>query len=365
MINKIKNITKNIDFTIISCITLLLTYNLLILYSASNKDILIISKRLIHIIISYILMIYITINLNKQYYKNNAYLFYIICNILLLFVFINGNIIKGAQRWINLYFFKFQPSEIIKISIPIIINKILSDNNYKINNLLNLIYLTSITLIPITLIYIQPDLGTSILIILYLAIPLYLNGLNNKIIIMLTILGIVISPLIWKYMLHNYQKQRIITIFSNKNNNDLKKNGYHTYQSKIAIGSGGLYGKGTFLGTQSKFHFIPENKTDFIFTLIAEEHGFVGICLILLIYLILIIRSLLISINNNFFFNKILISNLIINFFIHILINIGMVIGILPVVGIPLPLMSYGGTSLLSTMCMFGIIMSLQNKNIY
>ncbi len=356
-----KNINKT-DIIIIICIICILIYSILLIYSANinNKNNNIIYKKFFHIIISLIIMFHI-IKFNKKYYINNAYIIYIICNLLLIYTYLYGYITNGAKRWIDIKIIKFQPSEIAKISVPILITKILKKNNYLINNIKIITLIIIITLIPSILIYLQPDLGTSILILLYGVIGLYLGGINKKIILISIILLILSIPFIWKFLLYKYQKNRIITLFNN--NNDILNNGYQINQSKIAIGSGGLYGKGIFLGTQSKFNFIPENKTDFIFTLIAEEHGFIGILFILLIYLILITRSLIICINNNDIFNKLLISNLIINFCIHIIINIGMVIGLFPIVGVPLPLISYGGTSLIVTISMFAIIMSLK-KNI-
>ncbi len=357
-----KNI-KKIDIVIILCIIFILIYSILLLYSSNinSKNNNIIYKKIFHIIVGLIIMLYI-INFDKKYYIKNAYIIYIICNLLLIYVFIYGYIINGAKRWINIKIIKFQPSEIAKITVPILITKILNENNYPIKNIKKIILIIIITLIPSILIYLQPDLGTSILILLYGIIGLYLSGINKKIILLFIIITLLIIPFLWKFLLYKYQKNRIITLFNKES--DILNNGYQINQSKIAIGSGGIYGKGIFLGTQSKFNFIPENKTDFIFTLIAEEHGFIGILIILLIYIILIVKTLIICIKDNDIFNKLLISNLIINFCIHIFINIGMVIGVFPIVGIPLPLISYGGTSLITTISMFAIIMSLKKINI-
>ncbi len=357
MINKIKKKLINIDIIILLSITSLLIYSLILIYSSSNKNILIIFKRIIHIIIGYISMIYFS-NWEIKDYKNNSLILYILSNILLFIVYIKGYTIKGAKRWINLKFIKFQPSEILRLSLPIFISKIIYyyNNNYNTNKIFKIII---ITVIPSILIYLQPDLGTSISILFYSIIALYLNGINKKIIFISIILFISSIPVTWKFLLHKYQKDRIISLFNKKN---ILNKGYQNYQSKIAIGSGGKYGKGIFSGTQTRFNFLPENKTDFIFCLIAEEYGFIGICILFIIYSILILRCIFLSIYNNFFFNKILISNLIINFFIQILINISMVNGLIPIVGIPLPLISYGGTSLIITMSVFGIIMSLKNN---
>ncbi len=358
MIKKIKNIYKNLDLTILICITILTIYSILLIYSASNKNTHLVYKRLIHICISFIAMIIIS-KFKYTFYKNNAYIFYILCNILLLLVNIYGYIIKGAKRWINIGILQFQPSEIVKLIIPIIIAKYINDNHpLKFKDLLKT---KIIILIPTILVYLQPDLGTAILIIISGLITLYLGGINKKMILILTILISISIPILWKFFLHNYQKERIITLFNNKSSN----NGYQINQSKISIGSGGKYGKGLFQGTQSKLGFIPEKKTDFIFTIIAEEHGFIGVCFTISIYILLILKSFFISIKSKTFFEKLFSTSYVIIFFINTLVNICMVSGLLPIVGIPLPLISYGGTSLITNMCMFGIIMSIKKKKEY
>ncbi len=359
MIKKIKNIYKNIDITIFTCILILSIYSILIIYSASNQNIYIVYKRIIHLCIGLFIMIFVS-QFKSIFYRNYTYIFYIICNILLIIVYIKGHIIKGAKRWINIGIFQFQPSETIKLILPIIIAQYIS-NNYPLKTK-DLFKTTIIILIPTILVYLQPDLGTSILIIVSGMITLYLGGINKKMIFISIILSIISIPILWNFFLHNYQKERIITLF---NNNKSLKQGYQINQSKISIGSGGKYGKGIFRGTQSRLGFIPEKKTDFIFTIIAEEHGFLGVCFILTIYSILILRSFYISINNNIFFEKLFCTSFVIIFFINTLVNICMVSGILPIVGIPLPLISYGGTSLITNICMFGIIMATKKKKEY
>ncbi len=356
MIKKIKNIYNNIDITILVCIIILSIYSTLLIYSASQKNIFIIYKKIIHLLISIFLMIFIS-QLNSTFYKNNANLLYILCNILLFIVYIKGHISKGAQRWINLGIIQFQPSEITKIVIPIIIAKYINDNYpLKIKDLFKSLI---IIFIPSILVYLQPDLGTSILIFTSGIITLYLGGINKKNILILIILSIIFTPILWKFFLHNYQKERIITLLTNSKS---LKNGYQINQSKISIGSGGKYGKGIFNGTQSRLGFVPEEKTDFIFSLIAEEHGFFGICCLLIIYIILILKSFYISINSNSFFEKLFSTSLVLIFSISTLINISMVSGLLPIVGIPLPLISYGGSSLITNISIFGIIMSIKKN---
>ncbi len=353
--NIIKTI-KNIDKIIFLCTILLSIYSIILIYSSSNQNISIILKKILHIIISILIMFFLS-KLNINFYKKNANLFYIILNILLLFVIIKGHIIKGAQRWIDLKIIKFQPSEISKIIVILLIaNKI--SNNYPLK-FIDIIYCIIVTIIPTILTYLQPDLGTSLLIIISGLITLFLGGINKKNIFILTILTIFMIPISWKFLLHEYQKKRIITLINHK---DKFNKNYHINQSKISIGSGGIYGKGILCGTQSKFNFIPENNTDFIFTTIAEENGFLGICILLLVYSILIIKIFLISIKNKNIFSKLVTASFSTILSIYIFINIGMVIGILPIVGIPLPLISYGGSSLISIMSMLGIIISINKK---
>ncbi len=354
--NKKKNFLK-LDYIILLCISILLLYSIIFIYKENKQNKYLIIKKIIQIIISIITMIVVS-NINPVFYKKNANIIYIICNILLIIVLLTSKINKGAKRWINLHFFKFQPSELFKIIIPIMISKIINENSYPIENkkiILSLI----IIFIPAIMIVIQPDLGTAILIIISGFITLYFGGIKKKKIFFFLLILPIILPIIWIFFLKNYQKNRILTLFNyNKKNNSTN---YHINQSKIAIGSGGLWGKGILNGTQSKFEFIPEQTTDFIFAVIAEETGYIGIIILLLIYIILITKSLFITYKTKNNFNKLLSSSLIAIFSICIFINISMVIGILPIVGIPLPLISYGGSSTLCMTIIFGIIIAIKN----
>ncbi len=359
MLKKIIIFISKTDLILITYLLILSTYSLLILWNTSEKNTNLIYHRLIHILIS-IFILLITSQINTYFYEKYIYILYIICNLTLILVNIFGHINKGAQRWINIGLIQFQPSEIIKIILPITISKITNQNYFKYNILI-LISIISI-LIPSILVLIQPDLGTSILILISGITILIIKKLKKNTIILLIIITCTLIPPIWKFILHDYQKERILILFNKKKQLINKK--YHLIQSKTAIGSGGLYGKFNYKNTQSKLNFIPEKKTDFIFAVIAEETGLIGIYILLLTYILLIYRSLNIIKNTKNRFEKELGLSLIINFFLHIFINISMVNGLLPVVGITLPFISYGGSSLISNMLIFGIIMSIKNKKI-
>ncbi len=353
-----KKIIYNIDKIIILCILFISIYGMLITYSSSNFNKTILFRKIIFTIIGFII-IFILLQIKIIFYKKYIYYIYTICNLMLLITCIWGNTTKGSQRWINLKIIKFQPSELIKIVLPITVSKMIH-NHVIFLNIKNIIFPILIIIIPTILVYIQPDLGTSILIFLSGFIILYLRGLRKLFLYISIIIIIFTLPIIWNYYLHDYQKKRIFMLLNY--NKDPLGSGYNTIYSKITIGSGGIYGKGIFHGNLSKKKITPENTTDFAFTILAEETGIIGIIILIINYLILIISGLIISIYTENIFYKLISSGLTINFAIYIFINIAMVNGILPVVGIPLPLISYGGSSLICTMSIFGILISI-NKN--
>ncbi|MGD8812553.1 MAG: rod shape-determining protein RodA, partial [Thioalkalispiraceae bacterium] len=268
-----------------------------------------------------------------------------------------GEVGKGAQRWLSLGFFRFQPSEIMKIAVPIMIAWYLADAVLPPRRLQLLTALT-ILVIPTLLVAKQPDLGTALLIASSGIFVLLLAGLQWKLIFGSLLVLVASTPLAWNYLLHDYQRQRVLT-FLNPENDPLGA-GYHIIQSTIAIGSGGLYGKGWLNGTQSHLDFLPERSTDFIFAVFGEEFGFLGILLLLVIYGVIIVRGLIIANQAQDTFTRLLAGSLVLTFFVYIFVNIGMVSGILPVVGVPLPLISYGGTSMVTLLSGFGILMSIQ-----
>ncbi|BAP58495.1 rod shape-determining protein RodA [Candidatus Tachikawaea gelatinosa] len=350
----------NFDFLFLFIIFTLLIYSVIIIWSAATQNVTIIYNKIFQIIIGTFIL-FITANISPKSYQKYAFYFYIICIFLLVFVNIYGYMSKGSQRWINLKIIQFQPSETLKIAVPLLITQIVNHTGFPIkfkNFCVSLILIA----IPAILIAKQPDLGTACIILLSGFLVLFLAGINWKIILTFILTLLIFSLIYWFFFMHDYQKNRILTLF--KPDSVSLKAGYHIIQSKIAIGSGGLYGKGWKNGTQSKLQFLPEPYTDFVFSVIAEEFGLIGVIVLIILYLILIFRGLFIAIQTNDRFARILISGLMLTLFFCVFINISMVSGILPVVGLPLPLISYGGSSLVTLMAEFGIIMSLySHKN--
>jgi rod shape determining protein RodA len=289
-------------------------------------------------------------------YQRWALWVYLIGIILLVAVLIGGHIGKGAERWLNLGFIRFQPSEMMKLALPMF----LAWHYHRIHLPLTLsaiFFSAIIILVPVLLTAKQPDLSTALLLIISGGSVLLLAGLSWYLIGMLITLGALSAPLIW-YLLHDYQRQRVLTFLNPER--DPLGSGYHIIQSKIAIGSGGLFGKGWLNGTQSHLHFLPEHSTDFIFAVCGEEFGFIGNMILIMIFMIIIGRGLYITMNAQDTFTRLLAGSLTLTFFVSFFVNMGMVTGILPVAGLPLPLVSYGGSSIMTLMAGFGILMSIQ-----
>lgn len=284
-----------------------------------------------------------------------AYWIYAISVILLIFVMFFGHVGMGAQRWLNLGFIKIQPSELVKVSVVLALAKYfaaLSINEIQSNTYL--LFPAFLVLFPVALVLKQPDLGTAISLLLIASIVFFIAGVQIRKFAILLIAGILAFPIIWKYGLHDYQRQRVI-IFMNPEQ-DIMGSGYHITQSKISLGSGGFWGKGYLQGTQSHLNFLPEKQTDFIFTMFAEEFGMFGcLCLFALIIAILwqCYRSAFVCRNT---FGRLLALGLAANFFVYFFINTAMVMGLLPVVGVPSPLLSYGGTAMMTILFAFGLI---------
>jgi len=267
-----------------------------------------------------------------------------------------GVIGKGAQRWLDLVFFRFQPSEIMKLAVPMMIAWYISRFNLppKIRHILAGFILVGI---PTLLIAKQPDLGTSLLIASSGIFGLFLAGMSWRFITMVAIAASAFTPIMWFFLMQDYQKQRVLTFLNPES--DPLGSGYHIIQSQIAIGSGGLEGKGWMQGTQSQLEFLPERHTDFIFAVFSEEFGLWGVLGLLAIYAFIVIRGMMIAVNAQEAFSKILAGSITLTFFVYVFVNMGMVSGILPVVGVPLPLVSYGGTSMVTLLAGFGILMSI------
>jgi len=285
-----------------------------------------------------------------------GYLFYIVILFLLIWATLYGVKASGSQRWINLYFINLQPSELMKVAIIICLAKYYHRIQLnQINNFQHILSALIILALPIILVITQPDLGTSILIAFSGLTVMWFAGLNIKYFIYSFIVLLVSMPFVISF-LKPYQKLRILT-FLNPNRDPLGA-GYQIIQSKIAVGSGGLTGKGFLKGTQSYLEFLPEKHTDFIFTLFAEEYGFLGSLGLLLIYIIIIYRIVRIGLISRSYFSKLFCYSFASAIFLYITVNMSMVLGLLPIVGSPLPIMSYGGSSMLATMIGFSIVMS-------
>jgi rod shape determining protein RodA len=347
---------KNFDYILLACILMLGFISLTTMYSTDGGKILFHTKsHFIKIIIFTFMMLVISF-INIKFWFFIGYLSYLVIIGLLVWTYLFGVTSSGSQRWIDLYFINLQPSELMKIFIILCLAKYF--HRMKLENV-NSIYtiLTSliIILLPMGLVIVQPDLGTSLLIAISGIAVLWFAGINYKYFIY-TMLGFVISlPFIIAF-LKPYQKLRVLT-FLNPDRDPLGA-GYQIIQSKIAVGSGGIFGKGFLKGTQSYLEFLPEKHTDFIFTLFSEEFGFAGSVILLLIYAIIIYRIMIIGASSRSYFAKIFCYSFAAAIFVYITINMSMVLGLLPIVGSPLPIMSYGGSSMLATMIGFGVVMS-------
>ena len=347
---------KNLDFILLFGIILLSIISLIVMYSTDGGDILYHTKsHFIKLAVFFTLMLAIAF-LNIKFWHITSYFFYFVVLLLLIWVYFYGIKVSGSQRWMNLYFIVLQPSELMKITIILCLSKYFHrlkiDN---VNSATTIVISISVILIPTFLVIAQPDLGTSILIASSGLIILWLGGVKIKYFLYSFVTFLISLPFIISF-LKPYQKLRILTFLDP--DRDPLGAGYQIIQSKIAIGSGGLDGKGFLKGTQSYLDFLPEKHTDFIFTLFSEEFGFLGSIVLLLVYSIIIIRIIRIGAISRSNFAKLFCFGFAFAIFIYIFVNLSMVLGLLPIVGSPLPIMSYGGSSMLATMIGFGIVLS-------
>ena len=347
---------KNLDFILLFCLILLSIVSVLVMYSTDGGQVLYHTKsHFIKLLTFFSLMIVISF-FNIRLWHITSYFIYFIIILLLIWVSTYGIKVSGSQRWINLYFIVLQPSELMKIGIILCLAKyyhrLKIDN---INSFTSILVALSIIIVPIILVLSQPDLGTSVLIALSGLIILWLAGVKMKYFFISFITFLISLPFIISF-LKPYQKLRILTFLDP--DRDPLGAGYQIIQSKIAIGSGGLSGKGFLKGTQSYLEFLPEKHTDFIFTLFSEEFGFVGSICLLSIYSIIIIRVIRIGVISRSDFAKLFCFGFAFAIFVYIVVNLCMVLGLLPIVGSPLPILSYGGSSMLATMIGFGIVLS-------
>ena len=352
---------KNLDYVLLFCILLLGSISLATMYSTDGGEVLFHTKsHFIKFTIFTMMMLLISF-INIKYWFAVGYLSYLVVIGLLIGTYFFGITSSGSQRWINLYFLNLQPSELMKIFIILCLAKYFHRMRLeKVNSIYTILTSLIIIILPMGLVIVQPDLGTSLLIAISGIAVLWFAGINNRYFIY-TMMGFIIAlPFIIAF-LKPYQKLRVLT-FLNPDRDPLGA-GYQIIQSKIAVGSGGIFGKGFLKGTQSYLEFLPEKHTDFIFTLFSEEFGFVGSALLLLIYAIIIYRIVAIGASSRSYFAKIFCYSFGSAIFVFITINMSMVLGLLPIVGSPLPIMSYGGSSMLATMIGFGIVMSARVHN--
>ena len=330
------------------------TLGLFVLYSAAGGDEQLLMRQILRLGLAFGSMAIIA-QLRPQWMERWTPWLYGIGLLLLLAVLVAGDVGKGAQRWLDLGFVRFQPSEMMKLAVPMMVAWYFSDKRLPPGGW-QLLIAGMLIIVPVILIAMQPDLGTSLLIGSAGFFALFLAGLSWRLLGSLAVVAAAGAPVLWHFM-HDYQRQRVITFLDPEQ--DPLGAGYHIIQSKIAIGSGGLFGKGWLNGTQAHLEFLPERSTDFIFAVLGEEFGLVGIGVLLLVYSFIIVRSLYIATQAQDTFARLLGGSLAMTFFIYIIVNTGMVTGLLPVVGLPLPMVSYGGTSMVTLMAGFGILMSI------
>ncbi|MES9843015.1 MAG: rod shape-determining protein RodA [Candidatus Sedimenticola sp. PURPLELP] len=345
----------HLDLPLLTGLILLCGFGLVVLYSASGQDMGQIQRQAIRLALAFCGMVVLA-QIPTSVLRRWSPWLYGIGILMLIAVLAFGEVGKGAQRWLNLGFFRFQPSELLKLAVPMMIAWFLAEKalppRWK-----RLAAAGILILVPVLLIARQPDLGTSLLVASAGVFVLFLAGLSWRFIGGMVLTAIPTAWVLWQWGMHAYQRNRVLTFLDPER--DPLGTGYHIIQSKIAIGSGGLYGKGWLNGTQSHLEFLPERTTDFIFAVIAEEFGFIGIISLLALYIFIILRGLYIAAQAQDTFSRLLGGALTLVFFVYLFVNTGMVSGILPVVGVPLPLISYGGTSLVTIMAGFGILMSI------
>ena len=345
----------HIDFPLFLAFLAIFIISLTAIYSASNSNFDAAINQGIKILISIFAMALVAQFSPLTYARVGPWL-YFICLVLLILVLLIGETRNGATRWLNIGITSFQPSELMKIAMPLMIARYISKGALP-PNILSVALSITIVLVPSYLIMQQPDLGTSILVAFSGLVVIFLSGLKKRYLAVAFTLFIAYLPFMWS-SIHPFQKKRVLS-FLNPESDPLGA-GYHLIQSKIAIGSGGLFGKGWLKSTQGQLDFLPERTTDFIFPILAEEFGFLGVSLIIVIYLFIIGRGIMIAINAQDLFSRLLASSISLTFFVYFFVNIAMTTGLLPVVGVPLPLISSGGTSMVTIMIGLGMLISVQ-----
>jgi rod shape determining protein RodA len=346
-----------LDVTLCAALMLLAAVGLITLYSAGGSELGMVERQGIRLAIGFGVMLVLA-QVPPATLKGWTPWLYLGGVMLLLAVMFAGDVSKGAQRWLDLRLVRFQPAEVMKLVVPMMVAWYLAGNRMPPQAWQALLALM-MAAAPAALIAEQPDLGTALLVASAGLFAIFLAGVSWRLIGAMGLIGLLSAPALWQFM-HAYQRQRILTLLNPEN--DPLGAGYHIIQSKIAIGSGGLYGKGWLNGTQSQLDFLPERSTDFIFAVYGEEFGFLGVILLLAIYALIVWRGLTMAVRAKDTYARLLGGSLSLSFFVYFFVNIGMVSGLLPVVGVPLPLISYGGTSMVTLMAAFGMLMSMHSQ---
>lgn len=345
----------NVDVPLLITLVLITIFGFVVLYSALSEDLNALVRQGVRFGIAFGVF-FVLSQIPPHYLRMWTPWAYLFVLFLLLLVMINGEIGKGAQRWLNLGFVTIQPSEMMKICVPMAVAWFMHERALP-PRLGHLLVMSIFILVPALMIERQPDLGTALLVVTSGGLTILLAGLSFRIIAVLGGIAMCAAPLHWIFAMSDYQKRRVLTFLDPES--DPLGAGYNAIQAKIAIGSGGLFGKGWFNGTQSHLEFLPERSTDFVFAVMAEEFGLLGLLLLLTLYLVLVGRGLYIAAEAQDTFTRLLAGSLSLTFFVYVFVNTAMVSGLLPVVGVPLPLVSAGGTSMVTLMAGFGILAAI------
>lgn len=346
----------HLDVPLVLGLLTLAAMGMMVLYSAGGQDMDLLTRHGVRMLVGFGVMVVLA-QVAPTHYRYWAPWLYALGLSLLAMVLVFGLIGKGAQRWLDLGVFRFQPSELVKVTVPLMVAYYLAERPLPPS--LRRIGMTLVlVLVPTLMIARQPDLGTALLVACSGLFVLFLAGVSWRVIGLAGGVMLAALPVLWHFM-QGYQRQRVLTFLDPSN--DPLGAGYHIIQSKIAIGSGGLYGKGWMNGTQSQLDFLPERSTDFIFAVLSEEFGLLGVTALLGAYAFVVLRGLYLAASAQEGFGRLLGGGVVLTFFVYAFVNIGMVCGLLPVVGLPLPLVSYGGTSMVTILAAFGLLMSMHS----
>jgi rod shape determining protein RodA len=343
-----------LDGPLLVGLALVALYGLIVLYSASGQSLAMVTRAAIRLGLGAVAMLVLA-QVNPNFLRRTSPWLFALGIVLLVIVDVIGYVGKGAQRWLDLGFIRFQPSELMKLAVPMMCAWYLHERPLP-PSVLSLGVLAAMILVPVALVVAQPDLGTGVLIAIAGSLVIVMAGLQVRIMLGLGVVAAAGAWVGWSF-LHDYQQKRVLTFLDPQT--DPLGAGYHIIQSQIAIGSGGAFGKGWMNGSQAQLEFLPERSTDFIFAVMGEEFGLLGLIILLLLYAFVVARALYLAMQTQDTFARLLAGSLALTFFVYVFINAGMVSGLLPVVGVPLPLISYGGTSMVTLLAGFGILMSL------